>query len=198
MRRITEPDELREHFPAFVAMHTAQWRADGLPGHFGDWPGSLAFAEDLVRELAPAGRVVLSCLLAGDRPVSYFWDFRYGATAHWRLPARETAEEEMEKLGLGRVGLIQRIETLIPEGIRTVEDGPGHYEYKLQHGAEEHPLRSILVVRSSPYARAAMRVAIAVSDGIHFAYYRGWRRRGLGLLGLRPGSLWRIWIRTRF
>jgi len=197
MQRITDPEELREHFPAFVAMHTAQWRSEGLPGHFGDWPGSLAFAEELVRELAPAGRVVLSCLLAAERPVSYFWDFRCGRTAHWRLPARVTGEEEMEKLGLGRAGLILRIETLIPEGIRTVEDGPGHYEYKLQHGAEEFPLRSVLVVRRSPYARGAVPLALAVSAGIHFAYYRVWRRKGLKLLGLRPGKLWRCWIRTR-
>jgi CelD/BcsL family acetyltransferase involved in cellulose biosynthesis len=195
-RAITDPAKLREHFPAFLLMHTEQWTADRRLGHFGDWPGSLEFSKELVRELAPLGRVSLVCLTASDRPVSYYWNFTYGRRAFWRLPARESGRD-WDKFGLGRVGLVMMIEAMIAKGLQSVEGGPGHYEYKLQHGAAEYPLRSVLVARRSPYVRAATRLAAAVSDGFHFVYYRAWRGKVIPRMNLKYRPLWKSWIRTR-
>ena len=195
-RVVDDPAELQEQFPSFVAMHTKQWNADGMLGHFDDWPRARAFSDDLVRELAPLGRVALVCLTASGQPISYCWNFAFGHRAFWRLPARESGRD-WDKHGLGSVGVVTMVEAMIARGLQSVESGPGHYEYKLQHGGEEFPLRSVLVRRRSMYARVVGRLAIAQSRALHLAYYRGWRGRVVGRLGWKYRPLWKGWIRTR-
>ena len=165
-------------------------------GHFDDWPRSREFSDDLVRELAPLGRVALVCLTASGRPISYNWNFTFGRRAFWRLPARESGQD-WDRHGLGSVGVVTMVEAMIARGLQSIESGPGHYEYKLQHGGVEFPLRSVLVCRQSMYARVIGRLAIAQSRALHLAYYRGWRGRVVPRLGWKNRPLWRVWIRTR-
>jgi CelD/BcsL family acetyltransferase involved in cellulose biosynthesis len=194
---IDDPTELGTHFPAFLQMHTKQWNADGMLGHFGDWPQASSFSETLVQQLAPLGRVALVCLTASGRPISYYWNFTFGQRAFWRLPARESGRE-WDKHGLGRVGLVKMIEAMIGRGLHSVEGGPGHYDYKLQHGAVEYPLRSMLVIsRRSVFTRVGGLLAAAFSDALHFAYARAWRGKVIRRLGLSYRPFWKIWIRTR-
>ena len=67
--------ELEREFGAFVDMHQAQWQAVNRLGHFGDWPTAREFSWDLVRTLAPAGRVRVVRLLADEQVVAYYWCF---------------------------------------------------------------------------------------------------------------------------
>ena len=62
-------------------------RAEKKLGHFGDWPGAGAFNEELVRTLAPLGRVRLVRLWADDLVASYQYCLTFGDRMYWRLPA---------------------------------------------------------------------------------------------------------------
>ena len=71
----------------------------------------------------------LYMLAANGEPISIQYTLVFGNTACWRLPAR-VATSELEKFGLGRIELIKMIEALIAECVRTIEAGPGHYDYR--------------------------------------------------------------------
>jgi CelD/BcsL family acetyltransferase involved in cellulose biosynthesis len=189
-------EELIRDFSAFRKMHDQQWHAENKLGHFGDWPGSGKFNEALVSTLAPLGRVRLVRLWANEQVASYQYCLTFGERMYWRLPAR-LAGEEWNRYGMGRLGLVKMIEAAIGEGIRWIEGGPGHYEYKMQLGGQEVPLISQAIVANSYKSRLCWKMFQKASRLLHLLYYRLWFVRIAPRLPLRRKPLWRIWIRSR-
>ncbi len=190
-------DQLKSEFEAFVEMHTRQWRSLGKSGHFGDWPSSGRFSAQLSTELAKQSQVLLLKLSSGQETLGYEWCLLQGEKGYWRLPARVT-DEQWEKLGLGRIGMVKMIEAMIQSGVREIEAGPGRYEYKVKHGAVETQLSSVWAFADSALMRLKMGF---VASGVRLAdylYYRVWFLKLRQRLGLRPAALARWWTRLRF
>ena len=78
-----------------------------------------------------------------------------------------------------------------------VEAGPGHYEYKLLLGAEEHPLRRVVISGPSALSRWRSALLLRWADLLHLIYYRAWHRRIAPRLGRSGRPLLGLWIRTR-
>jgi CelD/BcsL family acetyltransferase involved in cellulose biosynthesis len=183
-------------FAQFKIMHDNQWRAEGKLGHFGDWPYSESFNTDLVQELSRLGRFRMVHLLADQKIVSSQYAFVFGDCCYWRLPAR-AVEGNLERFGLGRLGLMALIEAMILEGVRRLEAGVGHYDYKVQLGGEEQQIRTLLVVSRRRGVALRAYIFLKLADLLHLIYYRFWRLRVASRLPLPIGPLWRIWIRCR-
>lgn len=183
-------------FAAFAEMHGRQWLALGKCGHFGDWPGSLAFSDQLTGELARRGQVLLLKLTSDGSTVGYEWCFVQGSKGFWRLPAR-IVDENWEKLGLGRIGMVKMIEAMIQAGVREIEAGPGRYEYKVKHGAVESPLCSVWIFPDASLARMKMKFLKEFIRLADLLYYRVWFLKLRARLGLGPTSLARWWTRMR-
>ena len=194
LEKIEDPNRIEDEFERFLAMHEAQWSAQGMLGHFGDWPGAEAFNRDLVRTMAAQGRLRLERLTAGAEVAAYDYSFQVGERLYWRLPARRTGEP-WERLGLGRVSLVARIEAAIGAGVRQMEGGAGHYDYKVRLGATEYPLGSMLIA-GGPVARAKGHLLCRCADLLHLAYYRVWFSRLAPRLPVRRRPLWGMWIRS--
>jgi hypothetical protein len=95
------------------------------------------------------------------------------------------------------VSLAEMFRVVLEDGRTMVEGGPGHYEYKRRLGAEEHPLRRVVIGGRSPAGRRRTALLLRWADLVHLVYYRGWFLKLAPRLG-RPGRpLWRAWIRTR-
>lgn len=184
------------YFDRFAELHAAYWRERGKLGHFGDWPAGAAFNRDLIARMASTGRARFYEVTGNDRVLAIEYCFVLGDRCYWRLPARDPAPE-LEELRLGRVSLAEMFRMLIDTGHRMVEGGPGHYDYKLRLGAEEHTLRRVII--SGPSASARWRTAALVgwADLLQFVYYRGWFLKVRPRLGLRPRPLRRSWTVTR-
>jgi CelD/BcsL family acetyltransferase involved in cellulose biosynthesis len=193
---VTEEDAAVKEFEIFQAMHAEQWAAQGKLGHFQDWPQGLEFNRDLTRELARLGRLRLYRLLADGKVVSYQYGYCLGDRFCWRLPARP-AGKEWDRFGLGRFGLMKMIEDAIGEGIRHIEAGCGHYDYKVQLGAQEYPLGSMLIAANHLGGRLRCRCLTLLSRLLHLLYYRIWFGRVAPKLPLPRRALWKSWIRTR-
>ena len=178
-------------------MHASQWAAEGKLGHFGDWPHSEAFNADLVNELSRLGRLRIIRLLADQRTISSQYAFVFGDCCYWRLPAR-IPDKKWHRFGLGVIGLIQMIESLIAEGVCHIEAGMGHYGYKLQLGGEELELRTAVVASTRPGAILRTRLFLAFSHFFHLAYYKIWRLRLASHLSLQLRPLSCAWIRSNF
>jgi CelD/BcsL family acetyltransferase involved in cellulose biosynthesis len=193
---VSKPTDAAAQFLAFLAFHTKQWEAEGKPGHFGDWPHSEAFNKDLVTEFAKLDRFRMVNLCADGNAVATQYALTFGPNCHWRLPAR-TIEKNMSRFGLGVLGLMQLLEQMTLEGVRHVEAGPGHYDYKIQYGGRESDYLSVLVGSNRLDSSVRVRLFLALSDLVHLVYYRIWRLRISPRVQLRRGPLWRTWIRSR-
>ena len=167
---VSEPGDLPHHFDQFRALHEAQWTADGKLGHFEDWPHAAEFNRDLVESLGQLGRVRFFHIMADDQVASSQFCFVFGGTNYWRLPGR-ACKPEWEKLSLGKMGLIQMIEASLGEGISVVEGGRGHYDYKLQLGGREWPLRTIQFKRRGFGVSMRVKLFRAFASLLHVVYY---------------------------
>lgn len=183
-------------FPKFAQMHAEQWETEGKLGHFHDWPKGIEFHSRLVNEQAKKGRLRLIRLLANGVVVSYQLCYVFGKRLYWRLPARAVGSE-WDKFALGRIGLVKEIEMAIAEGVREIEAGAGHYEYKIKLGGEEHPLYTFLVTRKQRSSRWRAYLFLKLSSVLHYIYYRVWFNRLAPKLPFRRKPLWRKWIRAR-
>jgi CelD/BcsL family acetyltransferase involved in cellulose biosynthesis len=181
-------------FSAFVELHQRQWQARGKQGHFRDWPSSLSFNLEVVSKLAKKGRVRLHEILGDSELLAAEYSLILGDRCYWRLPARRDARQTV---GLGRLALVMTIEALIDEGVHLIEAGPAHYNYKLEHGGKEFPLRRLVLARSSSPARSKTKLVLLWSDLIHLLYYRVWFSKIAPLIHRKRRPLSRLWIMTR-
>ncbi|MEQ8901162.1 MAG: GNAT family N-acetyltransferase [Roseovarius sp.] len=207
VKRLTEMDSLETRESTsetvqaamcrFVAQHTTQWETKGKGGHFADWPQAEAFYRDLLEHLSPTGQAGLDELWLGKTLLSSQLRYSQGTKAYWWLNARSTAPE-FAKIGLGRVGLVERIGDLLRAGIRTIDAGAGDYEYKLAYGGELVPIHDLLISRRSPLARGRVKMLMIWADVLHLLYYRLWFLKIAPKFGFGSRPLWRAWIRSRF
>jgi CelD/BcsL family acetyltransferase involved in cellulose biosynthesis len=193
---VSDPADALAEFRAFRAFHTRQWQAEGKPGHFGDWPHSDVFNQDLVAQLAKLGRFRMLNLYAGDDTIAMHYAFTFGPNCYSRLPARST-EKDMGRFSLGVLSLMHLLEQMSREGIRRIEAGRAHYDYKIEYGGRESDYLSVLVNSTRASSSVRVHLFVALSDLIHLVYYRIWRLRIAPRLPFRRGPLWRTWIRSR-
>lgn len=191
---VSGADEVVREFEKFQVLHEAQWSAEGKLGHFGDWPRAAEFNRDLVKELGTQDMVRFFRIHADGVVASSQFCFVFGGTNYWRLPGRE-CRAEWEKLSLGKMGLIQMIEASMSEGVRAIEGGRGHYDYKLQLGGKEWPLRTIQFTRKGFGVSLRVRLFMALAKLLNIAYYKILFVRLAPRFPVLKGSLWPVWIR---
>lgn len=197
LRNVTsEADGVDAVMDRFVDLHTQQWQAAGKGGHFADWRVTAAFYRELLHRLAPQGQAAIDEQWLGDALLSSQLRYASGTKAYWWLNAR-SMDPRFEKIGLGRVGLVERAGALIASGVRLVEAGAGEYEYKLSYGGELVPVHSIVLAPDRGSARRRARALLFWADVLNLFYYRIWFLKLRPRLGLPPRALWTSWIRTR-
>jgi hypothetical protein len=189
---------VEEEFVRFVEQHTAQWNAEGKPGHFGAWPRGKEYNHALIRAQGALGRVRFVRILANGQVVSNQYVFAFGDAWFWELPARAVGSE-WTKFSLGPAGLIATVDAAIRERARRLEGGLGHYDYKMKLGASEQPVGRLRVVADRPAARTRLVLFNALRICLLYAYQKAWRRR---LASLLPRALarpqWNFWLRLDF
>lgn len=195
---VSSAHDIDDCYKIFVSQHNQQWSAVGKGGHFSDWPGSAEFYKNLMQSLSPSGCSVVEMHFGDEKILSCRLTFIFGDRAYWRLTAR-TLDDEAVRMGVGKVGLVERVQKLIDGGVKTIEAGAGEYDYKLSYGGELVPLHQIVV--GAPRKTFRLRLLLAWSDILDLLYYRIWflklAPRLRRLTGAPPRPLWRVWIRTR-
>jgi CelD/BcsL family acetyltransferase involved in cellulose biosynthesis len=183
---------------AFEGLHGDQWRSIGKAGHFGDWPDAMAFARAVMARLAASDRAWIDEHWCGDVLLSAQYGFSQGGRVYWWLIGR-TMDPDFVRLGVGRVGLVERVRGLISQGVKEIEAGAGEYDYKLNYGGVLVPMGRVVLV--TPGAEWRVRLLLRYADLLDLLYYRIWflklAPRFRKLTGSRPRALWRVWRRTR-
>jgi CelD/BcsL family acetyltransferase involved in cellulose biosynthesis len=193
---VSDPALAARSLADFRSAHERQWREEGKLGQFGDWPGASAFNVELVDCLSKSGRFRMVQLKADGAVVSRQYAFVYGDRCFWRLPAR-AIEAEFEKFGLGVLGLVQLIEAMIGEGVRSIEAGAGHYDYKLRFGGTEFKTQTCIVAANRRFVDLRIKLFASASSLLDRVYYRLWFIRVAARFPWLRRPLWRTWIRSR-
>lgn len=194
---IKEAMELKTEFHKFVEMHTAQWNGEGRPGHFMAWPRAREFNEALVHAFGKRGNLRLVRITANGITVSYQYAFLLGNSCYWQLTARAMGKE-WDQLSLGNTGLVSLVELAVKEGIKRIEGGLGHYEYKLRLGAKEYEAKvgRVIGLRNSSRLRASALVIVFFI--IDLIYHKIWYRRVQPRLGKWfRWPMWELWVRLQ-
>nr|WP_245218229.1 GNAT family N-acetyltransferase [Ruegeria sp. HKCCE3926] len=196
--RMVHPDA--HQFRDFVSFHNRQWQEVGKGGHFADWPGSAAFYCDLADATQQGQETWFVEQHGRNGPLATQFCLVAGQTCHWRLPARST-DPELERLSLGKIGLVQMIEQLIAAGVTRIEAGIGAYGYKLVYGGESVPTHRLIVLRRSGISPVLLKLCLGWARVLHLVYYRLWFGRVAprlrAVIPLKNKSLWSSWIKTR-
>lgn len=193
---VTDGSYVQEEFEAFVRMHTAQWAGKGKLGHFGDWPGSVAFNAEMASTQGELGRLRLMRTIADGVVVSYQLSYAFAGRLHTRLPGRLVGPE-WDKFGLGRLDWVKIVEMAIQENIGEIEGGGGNYTHKSNLGAKTHSLHSFIFTRINRLSRVKARILLHFSKILHYCYYRVWFLKLAPKFPLKRRPLWKLWIRTR-
>lgn len=182
----------------FVKQHTEQWEAEGKSGHFGAWPSALTFNEQLIRVQAKKHRVRFATIVADDEIVSMQYAFAFGDSYYWELPSRAVGKK-WDRMSLGPAGLILMIDEAIKEGMKKIEGGIGHYDYKVRLGATEYPVWRYSFIRKEAKSKGRIAAFGALRWTLAKGYHKLWYRRISPRL---PASLrrpqWRFWTRLDF
>lgn len=195
---LTSWEEIREEFQKFVEMHTAQWGSEGRPGHFGAWPKSEDFNFALVKQLSQQGRVRMIRIRADNEAISYEYSFAFGDCYFWQLPARKIGSS-WEQYSLGSTSLVNMIKIAIEEGIRRIEGGLAHFDYKSRLGAKEYPATRIVFRGKDIGSRLRYFVFRSFFSVINVLYFKIWYQRLQPRLPRRfQRGIWPLWIRFSF
>ena len=190
--------QLETAFEEFAAMHTRQWQAEGMPGHFAAWPDGLDYNRSLVTTLAPLGRVRLLRIWTDDQVVVGQYAFVWGKRWFWELPARAIGPS-WDRFSLGPTGVVVMIGEAIKEGIERIEGGSGHYDYKVRLKAVEHPVWVYQFTAPGLVSLIRRKSALVLQAVLRLGYHKLWYRRiqpRLPATFRRPQ--WRLWLRNDY
>ncbi|MCK4797560.1 MAG: GNAT family N-acetyltransferase [Spirochaetes bacterium] len=191
-------NENEEDFNKFLEMHFNQWQEKGKRGHFQSWPDGEAFNKALSIKQSNLGRFRLIRIKVNDEVIIYQYGFKYGDCFYWQIPAR-SINQEYKKLSLGRIGVINMVETLINEGVKTIEAGLGHYDYKMRFGGEQFPTSIFRFTSKQLNSKIRSKIIRFFSFFFLFAYHKIWYRRIQPCLPkFFQKPIWKYWIRLNY
>jgi CelD/BcsL family acetyltransferase involved in cellulose biosynthesis len=186
-------------FERFVEQHTRQWQAEGQPGHFGAWPRALEYHRALLPAMVAEGRARLMEIWAGETMVAGQYAFAHGSRWFWELPSRAIGSQ-WNRYSLGPTALVVMFGEAIKEGVRRIEGGLGHYDYKLRLGAREHPVCNLWFRRSGGVGlRVRLGCLLGLQEALRWTLHKLWYRRiqpRLPPRWRRPQS--KLWLRHDF
>jgi CelD/BcsL family acetyltransferase involved in cellulose biosynthesis len=187
--------ELLAEFDCFAEQHTRQWNSEGKTGHFGAWPQGLEYNRTLVTKLGSQRRVRFLRIWAGDQVVARQYVFAFAGRWWWELPSRIVGEQ-WNRFSLGPSALVTMLQEAIRDGVRQVEGGLGHYEYKLRLGAEEHRAPVFRAFSVRPGSRARQCLYAGLQWLLRAGYHKVWYRRVQPRLPSRwHRPQWGLWLR---
>ena len=194
----TKHDNIENEFTKFEEMHSKQWQVEGRPGHFKAWPNAKDFNLDLAKIFSEKGNLRLFKHSGIDCLIGYQYTLAFGNTYYWQLPARNI-ESKWNKYSLGSIGVIDMIKMAIEDGIKKIEAGIGHYDYKIKLGAQEHPVQVVRVMPKRFGSKFRLILFRKFYSLIDILYYKIWYRRlqpRLPAFFQRP--IWKLWINLSF
>ncbi|RPJ64764.1 MAG: GNAT family N-acetyltransferase [Alphaproteobacteria bacterium] len=186
---------ISEYFNEFVAMHQAHWQKLGKAGHFGDWPDSKAFHEELASVNHALGRTRLLKVQLGENCLGYQYQYKFGKSYYDFLDCRNDSNMYKD-IGIGRIAFCEIVKKAIAEGIKIIDSMRGTYEHKLRLGGKLFMIKGIYLIRNSSSSKIKAAILHKISYLVNIGYFRLWYCKIAPRLPMKFGPLWKYWIKT--
>lgn len=193
---IRNPELAIGEFPKFRELYDQLHLSKERPGHFLGDPLREKFWLKLCEDLGARDEVRLLRISGDDRVLAYDYSFKFGKAYFGKYRARVFGAE-WNNLGVGSVALVELIRAAIEEGMNRLESGAGHFEYKMEYGATETPIGSMLFVANRPSVRRRFRFFEKMVKLLDLLYLRIWFFKLRPRLPIPPKTRWKLWYRTR-
>jgi CelD/BcsL family acetyltransferase involved in cellulose biosynthesis len=148
--RHLEGPEAAGHLDAFFDQHVRRRALTDIPSPFVD-ERARAFCREVVRSVAPTGRLRFSMLSFDDRPIAYHLGFEHDGRLLWYAP---TFDVDHRKHSPGEVLLKFVIEDAIARNVGELDFGIGPEPYKYRFADEVRRTAGLLVFRRQGLHRA--------------------------------------------
>lgn len=168
-------------FKDFQDLHYEQWMKRGMLGHFNSWPQANEFNTALAKRQADLGRYLLIKISKDDEPLFFGYGFIFGNVFYFQLFSRSISPEN-DKLSLGTIGHGIIAKHLIAQKVRTIELGPGYFDYKLNLGAKFEKVFLYKFVANRNSSRIKFSIASIEKKIRNNLYHKIWYRRVQPLL----------------
>jgi hypothetical protein len=173
---VDDPALVKQEFESFSEQHTTQWQAEGRPGHFHAWPNALEYNRALVAALGPLRRVRFYKLYSGDQVITRQYTYVLGTTLYAELPARAFGDP-WDRFSLGCTSQIKLLESAIQGGVKRMDSGLGHYEYKILTGGVETPVTVIYIRRNSGLSGLRFKLWGKFHEFLRLFLHKIWYRK---------------------
>ena len=182
-------------FTEFLGMHQAQWTADGVAGHFGDWPQSAEFHREVAACQAGHGRLRLMKIEVGNVCLGYKYGYRLGKTSYQYLSARNTSCD-ISDAGYTQVAFGEQVKKAIEAKVTCIDSMRGHYPHKLHLGGLLFPIKHVYIYPGNLISAARVATFRNLVGLFDIVYNKIWRRRVMPRLGMKPLPFNSFWIKT--
>jgi len=188
---------MQDTLTRLIALHQAQWTAQGKGGQFVDWPYYESFHRELLRSLTSEGDPVLVDVQVAGQSVAVEYGYFFGSRLYSLVRGVSHAGEWRE-YSIGRMVHAEMAKVGISLGAVDMDDGRGAFEYKHRLGGRLTCERSVTAIRRGGATWVRFRLALAVAYLHHCLFYRLWFDWLRPRLRLETRPLSTTYIRTQF
>ena len=186
-------------FNNFARMHANNWKVTERGGHFEDWPLSHQFHREAAEVQLKRGRLRLLEVGLSGHCLGYKYGYKFGGKYFEYLDARAEPESipfELPHISLGTIVFTEELKAALDGKSKWLDSMRGNYEHKLRLGGELFSVKSLYIYPKRIAVSLRVWLFRALVWVLDVAYYKIWFGRIRSKLGLKPKSLWKIWIRT--
>lgn len=160
VRRLSTPQEVRDHLPRMFEQHVQRWAFAGVMSQF-ETPARRAFFATLAEELDPA-QLHFTALELDDKPIAYHFGFSYAGKFIFYKPTLDLDHWDDSP---GTVLLLRLIEMADQVGLREFDFGVGGEWYKSRFTNGARMNDTFAIVRS-PVAALGLRIVTRTKQSL--------------------------------
>jgi len=181
-------------FNNFLDMHQQHWQQLGKPGHFGAWPSSINFHQEVGLTQLKLNRLRLIETKFDDEIVGYQYVYKFGNSYCWFLNAR--ADNKISsRIDFKWIMLRETIENALKDRVSCIDAMYGKYDYKLLMGGEYFPVKDIFIYSRALPNRIRIKFFRSLAWFLDVSYSKLWNARIGPRLGVKRKEFWDSWLR---
>lgn len=189
------PENFDQYFEECYHMHQEHWKNLNRSGHFGDWPYSKEFHNEIGKIQLSKNRLRLMRVRAGDCVLGFKYAYSFGIHYVEYLQARNESED-LQKASPGELVFFEQVKNAIADGCLFIDSLMGDFQHKKHLGAKSLPVFNHFLIRKGIFSKVKYLLVKYYARMLNFIYYQLWFCRLAPKLKMSRGKLLNKWIRT--
>ncbi len=193
--RPASTDNFKQMFNNFVELHQSHWQSLGKPGHFGAWPESYQFHQEVAAAQLYRKRLRLYEIDLDNKCIGYSYAYKFGNTYYRFLYARASSEDN-SKYDFAKIDYGEMFKRALKENVTWFDSMRGKYDFKQQLGGKLLPIKNIYIYSNRFLSKIKTPLFRSSATLLDIIYSKLWRARVAPVLGITLGHFQQAWLRS--